>query len=123
MNYSPMYGMSGMSQDFMNPLLSIQYQHYHESPRKVDSSGYGSSSTTSTVSPPSTSGGSSNKNKGDNLNNGSSGGNNVKTDAWKKMFTCEVCQMSFPTSAVLDSHLIGSRDLCYNTILTYMTSA
>jgi hypothetical protein len=87
MNY-PMYSVVP-ALEFMNPLLTIPFQHY-ESPRKVDSSGYGSSSTASTVSPPSTSGG--NKNKSDS-GAGNGGTNKAGVEVRNKRFYCDVCQV------------------------------
>ena len=107
MNFAMYSAGPMMSQEFMNPLLSIPYQHY-ESPRKIDSSGYGSSSTASTVSPPSISGGNKSS-KSDGGSSGAGGLGKPGVEARTKRYFCDVCQIAFPSSSVLENHVTGSR--------------
>ena len=104
LNNYPVYN-SPQSQEYINPLLSIQLSHY-DSNRKVVSSGYGSSSTTSTVSPPSTSG-----NKGENVSNNSNSNSSKNNAESRKRYFCDLCQISFPSQAVLENHISGSRHI------------
>lgn len=102
--YHSMYPMSQEPKPFelTNPSYSIQYTHY-ESPRKVMSSGYGSSSAASTISPPCPGG-----SKGETSSSSINSNNKSSSDSRIFLF-CDLCQMSFPSQAMLETHVNGPR--------------